>query len=336
MPVKSGRVIDDFRIRVALPFIRNLLRNGNQVFIISHLDNQHGDAVSLEPVRRYLAFALKMPVRFLKGAIPTKPFLMRERVVLFDNIRFNAGEVGNSGSFAKKISEWGDVFINDAFSVSHRRHASVVRLSRYMPSSLGPLAQKEVASLRRLFKPRHPFLVVVGGNKFKTKEPLVKKFLHRADAVFVGGALANTFLAQRGVDVGASKVERISVPKNILWHKKVILPVDYVKKNGVIYDVGPQTISLLAVLAKKSKCILWNGTLGLCEKGYAAGSKEFAKAVGKSKAYRVAGGGDTAAAIHALKLEKNFDFISTAGGAMLEFLATGTLPGIDAIKKSAK
>ena len=317
VPIKNGKIIDDFRILSHIPTINYYLKKNYQIILISHLE-QNGKILHFDPIRKFLAKKIK-----------------NKNVILLDNIRLNPSEKKNDLNFAKKLASLGDVFVNDALSASHRKHASIVGLPKFLPSSFGPLFKKEVKELSKAFFAQHPFLLVVGGNKFKTKEPLISKFLDKADYVFIGGALANIFLKQRGNNVGKSLVEKVKIPKNILWHKKIILPVDFNIKNGAIYDSGPATAKILENLAKKSKFILWNGTLGICENGFDFGTKSFANALGKSKAYKIAGGGDTVTAIHKFGLQKNFNFISTGGGAMLEFLAIGTLPGIDAIKKKS-
>lgn len=276
---------------------------------------------------------LGMKTGFARGELPPKPRKFSERVVLLDNIRLNPGEKKNDLKFAKRLAAWGDYYINDAFAVSHREHASIVFLPKLLPHEAGPLLKAEVENLSRFFKPNHPFLLILAGKKFETKEPLIRRFLKSADAIFIGGAIGNTFLVRRGIDVGKSKVENMKIPKNVIWNNKILLPEDWVIKKSVILDAGPKTVKTLGELAKASRFVLWNGTLGLCEKGFEYGTKTLAKELGKSKAYKVVGGGDTVAAIRKFKLEKNFDFISTGGGAMLEFLAKGALPGIEALKK---
>ena len=330
VPMQNGKIADDFRILSHISTIKHYFRKNYQVFLLSHFGGQflHFDAI-----HRYLENNLKEKISFVKGQIPQGHINFKEKVILFDNLRLNAGEKKNDSGFAKKLASFGNVFVNDAFSASHRKHASIVSLPKFLPSSFGSVFKKEIKELSRAFAPKHPFLLVVAGNKFETKEPLLSKFLNKADFIFIGGALANTFLKARGEDVGKSKTENIKIPKNILWNKKIILPVDFAIKNGIIYDSGPATAKILEDLAKKSKFILWNGTLGLCEKGFNFGTKSFIESLGRSKAYKIAGGGDTISAINKFGLQKNFNFISTGGGAMLEFLATETLPGIDAIKK---
>ncbi len=335
VPIAHGRVADDFRIRATVPTIKKILSEGAKIFLISHLE-ESGKIPHLDAVYKKLKTLLKSDVKFWRGKLDKFPKNTEGRIVLLDNIRLNPGEKKNDPKFAERLASIGDIFINDAFSDSHRRHASIVGIPKFLTSFLGDLFHKEINMLSRAFRPPHPFLLIVAGNKFETKEPLLNKFLKIADHVFIGGALANTFLRQRGFDIGKSETEKIKIPKNILWHKKILLPVDYIEKNNIIYDAGPKTIKILNNIAQKSKFILWNGTLGLCEKGFNSGTRELAKSLGKSKAYKIVGGGDTVAAIRKFKLEKNFNFVSTGGGAMLEFLATGTLPGIDAIKNSTK
>lgn len=350
VPIQGGRIVDDFRIRAALPTIRELLRKGAQVFIITHLEED--DATPhLDVVHRALERLLKHKIQFIRGTIPAKSKHLNGRIILFDNIRLNKGEKTNDLVFARRLASCGDYFINDAFSASHRAHASIVGIPKLLPSALGPLMEREMKELSRALRPQHPFLFVLGGKKFSTKEPLARAFLKKADTVAMVGALANTFLAERGVLVGKSAVEKEKIPHAILWHKKIVLPSDAVVLRGdkkktvslneitpsdVIFDAGPKTTNKLAALAQKSRLILWNGPLGLYEKGFAQGTRDFAKALGKSKAYKIVGGGDTIAVIRALSLEKNFDFISTGGGAMLEFLAHGTLTGIEVVKNLSK
>ncbi|MDP3934892.1 MAG: phosphoglycerate kinase [Candidatus Giovannonibacteria bacterium] len=332
VPLKKGRVADDFKIQKTIPTIKKLLAGNNQIFIITHLEID-GKTPNLNPVKIALEKLLGFKIGFARGKLPLKPKKFSERVVLLDNIRLNLGEKKNDLAFAKRLAFWGDSYINDAFAESHRKYASIVLLPKFLPYEAGPLLKKEIKHLSRFFKPKHPFLAVIAGKKFATKEPLISRFLKSADAVFVGGAIGNTFLARRGIGVEKSKVENIKIPKSVVWSNKILLPGDWTMKQGLILDAGPKTVKTLGELAQASKFVLWNGTLGICEKGFIYGTKTFAKELGKSKAYKVVGGGDTVAAIRKFKLEKNFDFISTGGGAMLEFLAKGTLPGIEALKK---
>lgn len=327
----------EYRVLETLPTIKQVLKRGDVVVLATHLEKNwqipHLDALAVF-LRKFFPSLV-----FVRGRITRCPpdFFKKQtsRVFLLDNLRLNRGEMANDLDFAKALASWGDYYINDAFAASHRKHASIVSLPKLFLNARGKglLMKKEIGNLSRFFKPKHPFLFILAGKKFETKEPLVSRFLKIADAIFVGGAIANTFLAKRGISVGKSKVEDVKIPKQILWSPKIILPEDWVERKGVIYDAGPKTIKILSELAQKAKFVLWNGTLGICEQGFEYGTRTLAKELGKSKAYKVVGGGDTIAAIRKFKTEKNFDFISTGGGAMLEFLAKGTLPGIEALKK---
>ncbi|QQG45499.1 MAG: phosphoglycerate kinase [Candidatus Sungiibacteriota bacterium] len=345
VPLEGGRVVDDFRIAVTLPTIKGFLAGGAQLLLATHLE-QDKEIPHLEAVHKVVEDLLGEPVRFLPGLVG-EPYDLEERVVLFDNLRLNPGEKANDLEFARLLASWGELYINEAFSVSHRPHASIVSVPRFLPSGFGSLFQREVNNLSKAFDPLHPFLLILGGKKFDTKTPLLENLIKTADVVFIGGSIGNSFMAARGLRVGRSRVEPISLPKEILWGKKIVLSEDVVvereKKvlkpeevtdNDIIYDVGPQTVEALLAVAKTSSFILWNGTLGWCEGGYDAGTLALMAGLGWVQAYRIAGGGDTVAAIHKSRLEGNFNFISTGGGAMLEFLAEGTLPGIEAVRES--
>jgi phosphoglycerate kinase len=243
--------------------------------------------------------------------------------------------------------------VNDAFSVDHRAHASTVGIAKYLPSYAGLQLQEEVDKLLIPFKkPKHPFLFILGGAKFSTKMPLIKKYLKLADQVFIGGALLNDFLEAKGYEVGKSLVDDAKDIKNyniksILKNKKLIIPEDVVVRNSTgelinkkvsevekedtILDVGAQSVKNLGSVVKNSKLILWNGPLGKYESGGGGATKELLKAVAKSKAISIIGGGDTVALISEMKMEHKFTFVSTGGGATLDFLAKGTLPGIKAL-----
>ncbi|MGH7249562.1 MAG: phosphoglycerate kinase, partial [Minisyncoccia bacterium] len=275
--------------------------------------------------------------------------IAKNRVTFFPNVRKFPGEVKNDPAFARKISNMGDIYVNDAFSVSHRKHASVVSLPKYLPSFAGFQLEAEVKNLSHAFqKPKHPFLFILGGAKFSTKMPLIKKYLKLADHVFIGGALANDFLKAKGYEVGKSLVSETNYGiSDILKNKKIILPsdvlvkaankfvrkeADKVKKDEVILDIGSGTVEKLILLIKGAKLVLWNGPLGKYEDGGAEATKKVLRSLAGSKAESIVGGGDTVDLISKMGMENKFSFISTGGGATLEFLATGTLPGIKALQ----
>jgi len=328
----NGKVEDDFRIKKALPTIKFLLKKGAKIILITHL-GKDGTA-NLEPVKKCFFKVSK---------------IASAKVTFFENIRKFPGEMKNDLAFAKKLSTMGDIYVNDAFSVSHREHASIVILPKYLPSFAGFQLAEEVENLSHAFeKPKHPFLFILGGAKFSTKIPLIKKYLKLADYVFIGGALAIDFLKAKGCEVGSSLVSDINFGiKKLLENKKLILPIDVVvmshsklitkevstvQKNENILDIGSQSVENLASLIKKSKLILWNGPLGKYEDKGAEASKKILKLVASAKAETIIGGGDTVVLISEMKMEKKFSFVSTGGGATLDFLANGTLPGIEALK----
>lgn len=317
VPIKNGKVEDDFRIKKALPTINFLLKKGAKIILITHL-GEDGTA-SLEPV-------IKCFFKISKIA-PNK-------VTFFDNIRKFPGEIKNDPAFAKKLSTMGDIYVNEAFSVSHREHASIVTLPKYLPSYAGFQLEKEVENLSHAFKKiKHPFLFILGGAKFSTKMPLIKKYLKLADQVFVGGALASDFLKAKGYDIGKSLVSDNNYGiRELLKNKKLVLPTDFIKKDKYILDIGSQSIENLASMIKKSRLILWNGPLGKYEDGGAEATKKILKLVANSKAETIIGGGDTVALITEMNIENKFSFVSTGGGAILDFLANGTLPGIKVLE----
>ncbi len=332
VPIKNGAVSDDFRIRAALPTINFLLEKGAKLLLVTHLGKDGRDR--LDPVIKCF-FAISK--------------IAENRVTFFENIRKFPGEINNDPTFAKELSTKGDIYVNDAFSVSHREHASVVLLPKLLPSYAGFQLTKEVENLSRAFKsPEHPFLFILGGAKFSTKMPLIEKYLKLADHVFVGGALANDFLKAKGCEVGKSLVDATNYGiETILENKKLILPVDVlvqsegllinkkveeVGKDDVILDIGNRSVENLALLIGKSKLVLWNGPLGKYEDGGDKSTQKVLELVAKSKAESIIGGGDTVSLISEMKMEERFSFVSTGGGATLDFLANGTLPGIKALE----
>jgi len=321
VPIKNGGVLDDFRIKAALPTINFLLKRGAKIILITHLGKDGTE--SLGPVVKKF-FAISK--------------ISKNQVSFFENVRKFPGEIKNDLTFAKKLAKMGDIYVNDAFSVSHRAHASIVLLPKLLPSYAGFQLEEEVKNLSHAFKtPKHPFLFILGGAKFSTKMPLIKKYLKLADYVFIGGALANDFLKAKGYDVGKSLVDDTNYGiASILKNKKLILPTDFVIKNKAIIDIGKKSIKNLETIIKKAKLILWNGPLGKYEDGGAAATKKILKFIALqskiAKAESIIGGGDTVALISKMKMEKKFSFVSTGGGATLDFLANGTLPGIKALQ----
>jgi phosphoglycerate kinase len=280
------------------------------------------------------------------------------KILVLENLRRHKGERMNDRAFAQELAALADVFVEDSFDTCHRAHASIVGVPELLPSYAGLLLEEEVRELSKALAPAHPSLAVIGGMKFNTKEEVLATLLAKYDRVFVGGALASDFLRASGREVGKSFVSSAHTEslKGLLAHPKLVLPIDSlvipasavgtkdarakariaplgdVHPDEIILDHGPRTSALLAALAEKAETVLWNGPLGRYEDGFSDATDDFARAVAGSGARSVIGGGDTVAAIEGLGLLSRFSFVSTGGGAMLAFLARGTLPGIDALK----
>lgn len=351
VPVKDGRVVDDFRIKKSIPTIEYLHNKGAIVIILAHLGDD-GKA-SLAPIAATLKKYVKN-VKFINTPIFSDQTereikeLRKGDIVLLENVRKESGEKNNSPSFARAMSRYGEIYVNDAFSVSHRAHASVVGITKYLPGFAGLQLMEEVNNLSHAFDPKHPFLFILGGAKFETKIPLVKKFFRYADDLFIGGALADDFFKAKGYEIGKSLADDGDFQiASLMKHKNLLLPIDvkavkgkaerFVKSDGVnseetIVDCGPATIDMLKTLISKAKFILWNGPLGKYENGFGGSTEELLKFISKSSAHSIIGGGDTVALVSKLKLENKLGFVSTGGGATLDFLAKGTLPGIKALK----
>ncbi len=352
VPLKGNKILDTRRIDASFATIRALQKKGLQVSLIAHLGDSQA---TLKPVASYLSkyFNVKFVTNAIvgsdkKGSLIEK--LSQDTIILFENIRQYEGEEKNDKTFAKTLSRLGDVFINDAFSVSHRSHASVVGVAKYLPSYAGLQLEKEIKNLSKLLEnKKHPFLFILGGAKFDTKIPLLKRFIDSADSVFVSGAIANSFFKVAGFEIGSSVVEDSNTAqiKKLLSSPKLLLPVDVVVLRGkkkvtvalteilkgdVIVDIGLDTIRNVSEKIKKAKIVVWNGPTGWYEKGFSFGTTELAKAMKDSKAYILIGGGDTGAVVDKVVGESKNIFISTGGGATLEYLAKGKLVGIQALK----
>jgi 3-phosphoglycerate kinase len=304
---ENGEVRDDFRIKQSLKTISFLKDKGAKVILMTHLEPE---TLSVDPLRKYLS----------------------EDVELLENLRQNSGEKENSPEFAKELAAKGDIYVNEAFSASHRKHASIIGVPKLLPSFAGFQFAEEVQQLSKAFAPSHPFLFILGGAKFETKIPLIKSFIDSADSVFVGGALAHNFFKEQGIDIKESLVSEGDFGLGpILASGKILLPTDPVWKDEKIKDAGPETLKLLEAKIKESKFILWNGPIGYYEEGFKEGTLALAKLLSESSAEVIVGGADTLAAIKELDLFNKFYFVSTGGGAMLDFLANKTLPGIEAL-----
>lgn len=336
VPIVNGKITSDFRIKKSLKTINFLKKKGAKVILLGHLTSKKPQ--SMKSVAKHLSKNLEFDfVPEIFGANVEKKIseMKNGDILLLENLRCHEGEKKNSIAFAKKLANLGDIFINDDFSTSHRKHASIVSITKHLPSYAGMLFEEEFKQLYSVFKPEHPFLIVLGGVKFKSKLGVLKRFIKVADHIFIGGALAHNFFREQGLDIGKSKFDDSVNIKKYINDPKIILPIDVRIKNGMILDFGQNTIELLAKLTKKAKFIVWNGPVSDTEKnGFEKGTVDLAKLIAKSKAKTIIGGGDTIAAISDLGIMDKFTFVSTAGGAMLHFLSEGTLPGIEALVKA--
>lgn len=341
---QDGEILDDFRIRKAIPTIRYLMKEKARIVLMSHLEFKEKD-LSLSCIIPKLNELLNQKVELLTDYIEESAKekikkMESGQIILLENLRFYEQEESNNDEFAKKLSQLGDIFINEAFSVSHREHASIVSIVKYLPSTFGILFEKELEVLSKILKdPKHPFVVIVGGIKIKTKMKTVINLLEKADYLLLGGKMGEAALAHH--------------MDNIDTNKKINLPLDgviglkdqtdkriregclaTVKKEEDIFDIGPKTIKLFKRIIKEAKTILLNGPAGMYEnKRFEKGTREILNAITDNKsAFKIAGGGDTISAIKKFGLTEKFNFLSTGGGAMLKFLAGEKLPGIEALK----
>ena len=356
VPIENGKVVNDYRLRRGLETIRFLSLHHAKVILISHIGEKGTE--TLAPVAAALGKLIPR-VSFFPETIGARAraavrALLPGDILVLENLRRDRGEQANDPAFAQELAALADVFVEDSFDTCHRVHASIVGVPKILPSYAGLLLEEEIRELSAALAPKKPSLAVIGGAKFSTKESVLTKLLQTYDHVFVGGALANDFLKAAGHDVGKSRVsdgEDANI-QNILRNKKLVLPIDViviplsarglpnersharirdvreVHPDEIILDHGPGTQALLTALAKNSKTILWNGPLGNYENGFTDATDDFARVVAARGAHSIIGGGDTIASIENLGLLSHFSFVSTGGGAMLDFLAKGTLPGI--------
>lgn len=343
VPIQNGVVAERFRIEAALPTIKYLQSQGARVIVIGHIGREPEE--TLKPVFEILQAEVGAK---WGGEISNRDInIAPGEVVILENVRRDPRETANDQSLAKELAALAEVYINDAFADSHRDHASIVGVPRLLPSYFGLSFAKEYEALSSALSPTQPALFVIGGAKFETKLPLIKRFAEKYDQVFIGGALVNDILKAKGYPVGKSLVSDIDLKTTgVLEYKNLVLPIDVVVDgpNGrrtvsvsevgedeSILDIGPNTIQASAPSVNNAKTILWNGPLGNYEKGFTTATEDLAKLIAASKANSIVGGGDTVASIQSLNLTDRFSFLSTAGGAMLVFLETGTLPAIDAV-----
>lgn len=350
VPIEEGVIVDTSRIDAALKTIVYLKNSGARVILASHIGRDPHETLS--PVYAYLK--KKFEVSFASSwnyeeITKARNQMSDGSVLLLENLRAHAGEESNDEQFVEFLASLAEVYVNEAFSASHRAHASIVGVPQHLKSYCGCQFKLEYDTLSKVFNPEHPFIVLMGGAKFETKIPVIESLITKADSIFVGGALANDILKANGYEVGLSKVNDLD--KNYaeqIWKSEKVIVVEDVKvksflfntnkhisavsKEDKIIDGGSKTASLLSQKIKEAKLVVWNGPFGTFEQGNSFLSKKVIDAISASDAYTIVGGGDTVAEVKKLGKENEFDFISLSGGAMLEFIAEGTLVGVEALK----
>ena len=362
VPIKGGKVLDDFKILKTLPTIEYLLKEGAKIILLSHLGRPEGKVVkslSLMPVKNHLEKLLKRNIK-LYNLNKLSSLKIEEKISILENTRFSPDEKNNTGDFAKELAGLADIYVVECFATAHRPSASIVGIAKYIPTYAGLSLEQEVRGLEKAIKsPKRPLVVVLGGIKMETKIPVVKNLLSKASCILVGGGIVNTYLYAKGYFVGDSVFDQ-NFKKEILKYgnkKKVIMPIDLVvgtkdgkkhevvkidkelrlKRGWAILDIGPDTIRLYAKYIKKAKTIIWNGAMGYFEQHpYEYGTYSIAHLVASrstGKAYGVCGGGETLEVLKKLKLLNDINLVSTGGGAMLDFLAGKKLPGVKIISK---
>ena len=367
VPIKDGKVTSKVRIEAALPTINYILENGGSVILLSHLgrpvEGEYNSEFSLEPVAVALAGIIGKPVRFAADWLNGVDIKAGE-IVLCDNVRFNKGEKKSDEELSKKIASLGDVFVMDAFATAHRAQATTYGVAKYIKTACaGLLLDAEIKALDKALKaPKKPMAAIVGGSKVSTKLSVLHNLLNKVEILIVGGGIANTFIKAKGYNVGKSLYEPdlVDEAKSIFEKAQakgitIPVPVDVrvagefsdtavatiknvadVSDEDMIFDIGPKTEKIIADMLIDSKTILWNGPLGVFEfDNFAEGTKSLSLAIAKSDAFSVAGGGDTIAAIEKFDIKDDVSYISTAGGAFLEFIEGKSLPAVEILKERA-
>jgi phosphoglycerate kinase len=370
VPMRDGAVADSLRIERQAPTVRELAGKGARVIVLSHFDRPNGKVVpsmSLKPIATALGAALNRRVAFAEDCIGEKAMaivaaLKDGEVALLENTRFHAGEEKNDPAFARELAKLGDIYVNDAFSAAHRAHASTEGLAHLLPSAAGRAMQAELTNLQKALEtPERPLMAVVGGAKISSKIDLLRNLIAKVDVLVIGGAMANTFLAAQGHQVGKSlcETDQRDTARAIL-NDSVTLPIDVVVAQEfkasashriaavhdvtpyeMILDVGPRTITAFAKRLRTMKTVVWNGPFGAFEsppfdRGTVAAAKAVAEATREGRLLSVAGGGDTVAALNHAGVVGDFSYVSTAGGAFLEWLEGRTLPGVAALQQAGK
>jgi len=360
VPVKQGSVTSDARIRACLPTIQAARDAGARVMLMSHLgrptEGEPADEFSLAPVAAHLGQLLGQPVRLVSDYLDTPVDVAEGEVVLLENVRFNAGEKKDDETLAKQYAALCDVYVMDAFGTAHRAQASTHGVARFAPAACaGPLLAQELEALEKaLATPARPMVAIVGGSKVSTKLEVLNALAEKCDQLIVGGGIANTFIAAAGHNVGKSLHEadlidqaralmarvEIPLPTDVVVATEfsesaeaVVRPVDQVRDDEMILDIGPDTAARFGGLLKDAGTILWNGPVGVFEiDQFGKGTEALSRAIAESNGFSIAGGGDTLAAIDKYGIAERVSYISTGGGAFLEYVEGKTLPAVAALE----
>ena len=357
----SGDISDDTRIRASLPTINHILENGGGVIVASHMGRPKegipDPALSLRPIAKKIGQLLEMSVNL----VPLGSIVPPGTVSLLENVRFNVGEKSNSPELCEQYARNIDVFVMDAFATAHRIEASTVGVSQSVQTSCsGLLLEAELDTLQKmLHAPEHPMIAIIGGGKISTKLKTISKISRISDITIVGGGIANTFLAAKGYDIGCSLCEhnmvevareiinevgeKLKLPCDAVCSTKCLpdakvqtRPINEIKDDEMILDIGEVSIQQFSDHISKAKTILWNGPVGAFETApFEQGTKRIGEVIASSSAFSIAGGGDTVAAVTQFNLSKKISYISTGGGAFLAFIENGTLPAVEALKSAS-
>ena len=368
VPMKNFEITDNTRITATLPTLKHVINAGAKIILVSHLgrpeEGKYDEMFSLAPVAKLLSSQLGFEVPLIKNWIDGIE-MSNYQVVLCENVRFEKGEIDNDEELSRKMARLCQVYVNDAFATAHRAQASTHGIAKYAAiSAAGPLLINELKALTKaLRKPAKPIVAIIGGAKVSTKLTIIKKLLEKIDTLILGGGIVNTFLNAAGYEIGKSLYEKdlVKTSKELIEQAKknncnILLPDDVltgnkfeenataeirsigdIDKNDIIMDIGPKTIKKLNAIIKEAKTIVWNGPLGVFEfEKFSNGTKNLAQEIAISDAYSIAGGGDTIAAINKFNVKKDISYISTGGGAFLEFLEGKKLPAIGILEEAAR
>ena len=368
VPLMEGHITSDKRIQASIPTIQHAINQGARVMVTSHLgrpiEGKYSEENSLQPIAEYLGWLLLCPVRLQKNWVEEKFAVNTNELVVLENCRFNVGESENNEILAKKYASLTDIFIMDAFGTAHRKQASTYGVAEFSSiACAGFLFASELEALEKVItNTQSPMIAVVGGSKVSTKLSLLDSLSDKVDQLILGGGIANTFLKAQGYEIGQSLFEPNFIPqaekiirklqargaslpilRDVVCGKQfdpnepaIVKQIDQVMSDDMIFDLGPKSMQIIIEMIKSAKTILWNGPLGVFEHSqFSQGTELLAKSIAKSTGYSLAGGGDTISAIQMFGVENDISYISTAGGAFLEFVEGKKLPAIEILEARA-